>query len=137
MNVILNLIKVQSLVSKKFDSLSLHGLGLTDFMILHILYHAPSKRLKRIELAEKTGLTASGITRLLLPLEKTGLVSKDINQRDARISYVQLTETGGKIFEEASVTAERIASQLSGNMPDRSLEKFNSQLLALGADLPL
>ena len=60
-----------------------------------------------------------------------------MSEKDDKIRLVQLTETGGKIFEEASVTAERIASQLSGNMPDRSLEKFNSQLLALGADLPL
>jgi len=30
-NTILNIVKVQSVITKKFDELSLHGLSLTDF----------------------------------------------------------------------------------------------------------
>ncbi len=54
-NIILNLLKVQSHITKKFDGLSLHGISLTDFMILHILSSVPGNRLKRIDLAEGIG----------------------------------------------------------------------------------
>ncbi|MNJ95423.1 transcriptional regulator SlyA [compost metagenome] len=134
-NTILNIIKVQSVITKKFDGLSLHGLSLTDFMILHILSQAPGNRLRRIDLAESTGLTASGITRVISPMEKMGLVVKEHNDRDARVSYVKLTEAGDRIFKEATVTAEHIANKLLDGMAVADLLIFAAQLKSLGGDL--
>ncbi|GAA4180806.1 hypothetical protein GCM10022218_35620 [Sphingobacterium ginsenosidimutans] len=134
-NTILNIIKIQSVLTKKFDGLSLHGISLTDFMILHILSKAPGNRLKRIDLAENTGLTASGITRIILPLEKIGLVEKDSNERDARVSYVKLSTAGDKVYKEASVTADYISKKLLDGMAAEDLEIFSNQLKSLGGDI--
>jgi len=134
-NTILNIIKVQSVITKKFDGLSLHGLSLTDFMILHILSQASGNRLRRIDLAESTGLTASGITRIISPMEKMGLVVKEHNDRDARVSYVKLTAAGDRIFKEATVTAEHIANKLLDGMAVTDLLVFAAQLKSLGGDL--
>ncbi|RKF34805.1 MarR family transcriptional regulator [Sphingobacterium siyangense] len=134
-NTILNIIKVQSFITKKFDGLSLHGLSLTDFMILHILSQASGNRLRRIDLAESTGLTASGITRIISPMEKMGLVVKEHNDRDARVSYVKLTAAGDRIFKEATVTAEHIANKLLDGMAVTDLLVFAAQLKSLGGDL--
>ena len=134
-NTILNIIKVQSVITKKFDGLSLHGLSLTDFMILHILSQASGNRLRRIDLAESTGLTASGITRIISPMEKMGLVVKEHNDRDARVSYVKLTAAGDRIFKEATVTAEHIANKLLDGMAVTDLLIFATQLKSLGGDL--
>lgn len=134
-NTILNIIKVQSVITKKFDGLSLHGLSLTDFMILHILSQASGNRLRRIDLAESTGLTASGITRIISPMEKMGLVVKEYNDRDARVSYVKLTAAGDRIFKEATVTAEHIANKLLDGMAVTDLLIFAAQLKSLGGDL--
>lgn len=134
-NTILNIIKIQSVLTKKFDGLSLHGISLTDFMILHILSKAPGNRLKRIDLAENTGLTASGITRIILPLEKIGLVEKDSNERDARVSYVKLSTAGDKVYKEASVTADYISKKLLDGMVAEDLEIFSNQLKSLGGDI--
>ncbi|MCS4168081.1 MULTISPECIES: MarR family winged helix-turn-helix transcriptional regulator [Sphingobacterium] len=134
-NTILNIIKVQSVITKKFDGLSLHGLSLTDFMILHILSQASGNRLRRIDLAESTGLTASGITRIISPMEKMGLVVKEHNDRDARVSYVKLTAAGDRIFKEATVTAEHIANKLLDGMAVTDLLIFAGQLKSLGGDL--
>ncbi len=134
-NTILNIIKVQSVITKKFDGLSLHGLSLTDFMILHILSQASGNRLRRIDLAESTGLTASGITRIISPMEKMGLVVKEHNDRDARVSYVKLTAAGDRIFKEATVTAEHIANKLLDGMDVTDLLVFAAQLKSLGGDL--
>ncbi|QRQ59208.1 MarR family winged helix-turn-helix transcriptional regulator [Sphingobacterium multivorum] len=134
-NTILNIVKVQSVITKKFDGLSLHGLSLTDFMILHILRQVPGNRLRRIDLAESTGLTASGITRIISPMEKMGLVVKEHNDRDARVSYVKLTAAGDRILKEATVTAEHIANKLLDGMAVTDLLIFAAQLKSLGGDL--
>ena len=85
---------------------SVHGLSFGDFMILYHLQQAHESRLRRIDLAEFMGLTASAVTRSLLPLEKIGLVSRQSDPRDARVGYACLTPAGQQLFAYASVTAE-------------------------------
>ena len=95
MELFLNLAKTQAMLSRRFDN-SLGGLGFNEFIILYHLSQAPDQKLSRITLSEKLGLTASGITRILLPMEKIGLVGKETHIHDARISLVLLAP-GGKI----------------------------------------
>lgn len=109
---LVNLSKAQAIISRRFDSLSAHGIGFSDFIILYLLDQATGHKMRRIDLAEKTGLTPSGVTRLLAPLEKIGLVAREINERDARVSYVVITPTGKKIFEDARVTAESVSDTI-------------------------
>jgi len=108
----MNLAKIQSVLSRRFDRLSIHGIGFSDFMILYLLSQAKGERMRRIDLAEKIGLTASGVTRMLLPLEKIGLIKREANERDARVSYVVLTETGKQLFEDAKDTANSLAGEI-------------------------
>lgn len=103
---------MQAIMSRKFDGLSVHGIGFSDFMILYLLQQAPGERLRRTDLAEKIGLTASGITRMLLPMEKIGLVSRESSERDARVSYAVLTPAGRRVYEEAKETANAIAKEI-------------------------
>ncbi|WP_300675237.1 MarR family transcriptional regulator [Soonwooa sp.] len=108
----LSIVKAQYILSKKFDKLHIHGLGLSDFMLLYILSSTPNKQCRRIDLAEQLGITASGITRLLAPMEKIGLVARQANERDARVSFVVITEVGERVYQEAKITAEEIANEL-------------------------
>lgn len=85
---------------------SVHGLSFGDFTILYHLKHAHEARLRRIDLAEFMGLTASAVTRALLPLEKIGLVDRQSDLRDARVGYACLTLAGHQLFAYASQTAE-------------------------------
>lgn len=112
LKLLMNLAKMQAIMSRRFDGLSVHGIGFSDFMILYLLQQAPGERLRRTDLAEKVGLTASGITRMLLPMEKTGLVSRESSERDARVSYAVLTPAGRRVYEEAKETANAIAKEI-------------------------
>lgn len=132
---LININKLQSVIARKFDSLSVHGLGLNDFVILYVLYHSSESKMRRIDLAEKVGLTASGITRLLHPLEKIGMVSRETNERDARVSYVVITETGKKIFEEAKITAEHISQDILPSKKDKLLRSAADLLRELGGNI--
>ena len=99
-----------STLHKKLDRTlgALHGLGISEFRVLNELSQLPSHTLSRVELADSIGLTASGITRLLNPMEKMGLVEKQSNKRDARISLVKLSRSGQKLFSDALVGVDQI-----------------------------
>ena len=133
--LLINLNKLQSMISRKFDSLSVRGLGFNDFVILYILSTSSESKMRRIDLAEKIGLTASGITRLLNPLEKIGLVARETNKRDARVSYVVITEVGKKIFEEAQTSAESITKEILPAKKSKSLQTVSQFLSELGGNI--
>lgn len=132
---LINLNKMQSVIARRFDSLGAHGLGLNDFVILYLLSSSPQGKMRRIDLAEKTGLTASGVTRLLNPLEKIGLVAREANERDARVSYVVITANGKKIFEEATLSAEYITKEILPSRKSKSLKTVNEFLFDLGGNI--
>ncbi len=81
-----------------------HGLTLSDYDVLVQLYHAPEQALRRVDLARTVLLTASGITRLLDGLERSGWVEKKACSSDARVSYASLTPAGVTKFEKASAS---------------------------------
>ncbi|MBV8326345.1 MarR family transcriptional regulator [Chryseobacterium sp.] len=133
--LLININKLQSVIARKFDALSVHGLGFNDFVILYILGTSSERKMRRIDLAEKIGLTASGITRLLNPLEKIGLVTREINERDARVSYVVITSSGQKIFEEAQISAENITKEILSSKKNKSLRIVSEFLSDLGGNI--
>lgn len=106
----LNLAKVQAVMFRRFDS-SLWWLWFNEFIILYHLNQVQDKKLRRIDLADKIGLTASWVTRILLPMEKIWLVSREINPNDARVSYVILASGWKTKLEEALIRAEYLSEQ--------------------------
>ncbi len=132
---LMNINKLQSVIARKFDSLSAHGLGFNDFVILYILIQSSESKMRRIDLAEKIGVTASGITRLLNPLEKIGLVARETNERDARVSYVVITPNGKKIFEEAKITAEYATKDILVSKKNKTLQTAAELLADLGGNI--
>ncbi len=108
--------------------LSGHGISLTEFLVLRQLHQAPDKKLRRIDLAEQVGLSASGVTRLLNPMQKVGLVSKEEVARDARVSLVTLTSAGENVFKDASTSFNHVA--LSIMEPIASKDQSNLHKIA-------
>ncbi len=104
-DLVINIINLHSKIQKKVGTaLSAHGIGLSEYLVLNQLYRAKNQKMRRSDLAEQVGLSPSGVTRLLNPMEKIGLVKKEESPRDARVSLVALSETGKTITEEATTT---------------------------------
>src|SRR5579864_853469 len=78
-----------------------HGIGYTDFIILAELASVVEGRLRPVDLANRLLLTPSGVTRAVLPLAKIGLVERESHERDARASYVAITQAGRDRLGEA------------------------------------
>ncbi|HEX7084112.1 MAG TPA: MarR family transcriptional regulator [Gaiellaceae bacterium] len=70
------------------------GLTLNDYEVLLKLSQAENGMMRRVDLAASVLLTASGITRLLDGLERSGFVEKASCAKDARVSYAKITDAG-------------------------------------------
>jgi DNA-binding MarR family transcriptional regulator len=79
-----------------------HGLTINDYEALLHLAKAEDGRMRRVDLAERLILTASGVTRLLDGLEAGGLVERASCASDRRVTYAVLTESGRTKLREAS-----------------------------------
>jgi len=121
----INLAKLQSILNRRFDS-ALNGLGLNEFIILYHLSQAPKETLRRIELADKVGLTASGITRLLLPMEKIGLVKSGEKESDARVRGVMLAPGGKQKLIEAMERAELLTKEILPSNKKGRIKEFSN-----------
>ena len=110
--------------------LSVHGISLADLAILRELRREPSGKLRRSELAQRLGITPSGVARQVAPLERIGLVDRESHERDARLALVVLTVTGTQIVDDALQTAEAAADRaLAARWSDTERERL-SKLLA-------
>ncbi len=109
----LRLAKAHASLARRLDGQlgALHGLSFGDFAVLLALSRAPSGRLRRVDLAQNVRLTASAVTRMLIPLEKIGLVSRQKDQRDARVGYAALTKAGEQVLKESLETAELVSRE--------------------------
>ncbi len=107
----LRLARAYAVLMRRFDSAlgSHHGISFGDYQVLDHLSRAPGGRLRRVDLAERLGLTASGVTRTLLPLEKIGLVTREPDPRDARVGYAAVTATGRELMTNATDVVDLVS----------------------------
>jgi len=83
------------------DLVAEHGITARDYEALLYLAQAPDRKLPMSALAERTMLTRSGITRLIDGLVEAGWIERVACQKDARVSYAQLTDSGYQKLREA------------------------------------
>lgn len=116
LRLFLNLAKIQAVMTRRFDG-GLAGLGLNDFLILFHLENSRDGKMRRVDLADAMGLTASAITRLLAPMEKIGLVRREADPHDARVSYVSIGKGAKVKLKDAIENAEYISQKALENIP--------------------
>ena len=93
-----------SRLERRLDSSlgAIRGISLAEYRLLKALGDAPSAQASRVDLAEAVGLTPSGITRALRPMEKLGIVTTLKSKRDARLAIAALTPAGRELLSDAS-----------------------------------
>src|SRR5215831_9397574 len=131
----LRLAKANAAMVRRFDGRlgTLHGPSLGDFIFLLNLSRAPGGKLRRVDLADKLGLTASAVTRALIPLERIGLVTRQRDLRDARVGYAVLTEAGQRVLEESMSSAEVVSEDAVPERNHSQLRALSELLLQIGS----
>ncbi len=125
MQLVMQMSLVQTNLNKRIsNALSMHGISFTEFQVMLNLSIAEKQTMRRIELAESVGLTASGVTRLLAPMEKIKLIEKEKNARDARVSLVKLSKAGRKILKDSLITFEQASNSFMQNLKENETQQL-------------
>ena len=77
-----------------------HGISISAYEALIVLGRSETGSLQMSELAGRTLLTQSGISRLVTRLERDGLVRREADPGDRRASHIALTEAGARLVNE-------------------------------------
>jgi DNA-binding MarR family transcriptional regulator len=106
------LFALASAYAKTTRALEVHGLSFSELRLLLALRAGPDQGSRPTDIARDLNVTASGITRALLPLEKRGIVSRERDPGDGRASRALLTPAGHRILSEALIIAAERAGKL-------------------------
>lgn len=88
-------------------TLTAHGLSPMEFEVLLRLGRSPGSRLRMTDLAAQADLSASGVTRVVDRLERSGKVRRETCASDRRGWFAVLTETGSQAL--ATVVPAHVA----------------------------
>ena len=129
-NVLMLLWSKTHAINKKMDASlgAIHGIGFAEYMALHQLNAAPQSMIRRIDLANQLHRSASGITKMLNPMEKIGLVSRETNPRDARVSLVRLTQAGRQTHQQATNTLVQLTAEVFAQLDGADTETLHGLL---------
>ena len=101
---------------------AIRGISLAEYRLLRALGDAPGAQASRVDLADAVGLTPSGVTRALRPMEKLGIVSTLKRKRDARLAIAALTPAGRELLSDASGVVDDAMKVLINRAPKVAAE---------------
>jgi len=95
-----------------------HGLSLSAYEVLSRLAHAPDHHLRMSELAGRSQLSLSRVSRVIDTLEQRGLAERRSCPTDSRVVHATATDSGRTLVAEAQDTffttiEERFLGRLS------------------------
>lgn len=134
LDFVLNLSKLQSILARTFES-RIGGIGYNEFVILYYLNKSKDKKMRRIDLANQLGLTASGITRLLIPMEKIGYIKREANAADARVSFVMLAPGGKERLKDRMEDVELLLDEAISTENKKKLKELSVVIIEIGRAL--
>lgn len=92
-----------------------HGIGLNEFETLDLLAEHTTEKCRMKDLTADSPMTQSALSKIVDRLEKGGYVRRAACADDRRSLFVELTDAGAKLHQEAAVThRELLAANLSG-----------------------
>jgi len=109
-----------------------HGISLADYEILVHLSAEPAGELRMTELAARTLVSRSGLTRRLDRLVESGLVERRSCPTDRRGVFAVLTTAGRSRLEQAAPThVEGVRRHFLSQVPRQDLQAFSDALNAV------
>jgi DNA-binding MarR family transcriptional regulator len=121
------LIRLREAVMREIDRrLRDEGLiSLADYGVLITLVTAPGVRLRMSDLGTQRMLTPSGITRVVVRLEKQGLVRREPDPDDGRAAFAALTRPGLEALRRAQVVHHATVRELYlGRLTQHELDRL-------------
>ena len=110
-----------------------HQLSVNEFAVLELLFHKGSQPVQQIK--EKILVAASSTTYILDKLCAQGLVERQIDQTDKRITHIHLTDSGKSLMSQAFPEHENVLAGYFSKLSDEEVTVFH-QLIKTITDYP-
>jgi DNA-binding MarR family transcriptional regulator len=113
--LVLTLLGAGARVERRLDRAlaNIKGISFSEFHLLRSLGNEHNATATRVDLASAVGLTPSGVTRALRPLEKLGFVKTTKDARDARRALARLTPQGVELVSDAAGVVGDVVADLA------------------------
>jgi DNA-binding MarR family transcriptional regulator len=120
------------LAARLQPAFSAAGLSDIDFETLLRLGRSPQRSLRMSDLAAQTGLSTSGVTRVVDRLERDGLVVRKACTHDRRASYATLTDVGyQRLMEVLPLHLADLQQWFTGLLEPERLDAFLAALRSI------
>lgn len=120
--------RLQEVIDRDLQAQS--GMPHTYYMILAMLSEAPENGVRMTELARVLRSSVSRLSHAVRKLEEAGLIRRDADPDDGRVTYACLTEEGWRVLKEA---APGHVTTVVDNVFDRLSEEQVGQLYEISA----
>jgi DNA-binding MarR family transcriptional regulator len=114
---------VSNQVTNSFQQkLSVHGVGITEWIILRVLYNIQPCSLTL--LAEEIGVDKGVVSRLADRLEKVALIKRTVSSEDRRFFSIELTQQGRKLLPTLAEIASENDKMFFGDLTKKEAASF-------------
>lgn len=101
----------------------------TDFFVMcTIMDKGDNGQITISELASRAKMLPSAISRTLKGLEERGYVERNVNKNDRRNTYVELTDAGKLVTEEARKTMAEFGKSVMAQVDEEDMKRLISYL---------
>ena len=107
------------LVDDLKKTLKNYPINATEFSVMEFLYSKGEKSIQ--EIRDRILLASGSATYVVDNLEKKGYVIRKISQKDKRVTYIGLTETGMKLIDDIFPTHKKNTKRIFEKINDKEL----------------
>lgn len=129
--------RTQAALTREFAEADIwDGLQTTEYAVMHALSNAPDG-LRITQLGEDVLITQTGMSRLILRLEKRGLVERVSDATDGRAQRIQLTPSGLALQRRVGLRVARlITTAMTRALDDAQMTVLRHLSLELLSEAP-
>ncbi|WP_100333806.1 MarR family winged helix-turn-helix transcriptional regulator [Bacillus alkalisoli] len=120
----------RTITDKANQSIQRFGLNPTEFAVLELLYHKGTQPLQQI--GGKILLASGSITYVVDKLEGKGLLARKACEKDRRVTYAELTESGKELLNEIFPQHEQRIDELVAGLTKEEKQTAIDLLKKLG-----
>ena len=107
------------LVDDLKKTLKNYPINATEFSVMEFLYSKGEKSIQ--EIRDRILLASGSATYVVDNLEKKGYVIRKISQKDKRVTYIGLTETGMKLIDDIFPAHKKNTKKIFEKINDKEL----------------
>lgn len=116
MSTLEKFLELRSFVNNVEKKSLVYGASFSEFVILRAVEAEGANGIRRVDVAERVGMSISGITRALQPLEKLGYIQTQDETLDARVRKVVLSASGSELFADIAKDVQRRMDEISTDL---------------------